>query len=199
MAGGYREGDLKAVLGAFKPVFEDAGFSISLPKMDEFVERQLAKVKSNKYILQRENAWKSIQLKLIDLVKPLMGLYTLLLDHNSEACIVFESAFKIWADGNFFITNSRRTNIVNSIYPVNKDLLKDPAKFSPSEIAHLFGNIFTESMLKAVDDDARLQKVAKNPQVFPSAKVWLHLVCFSSDRLVWLFRRADTIPWWNQV
>jgi len=163
MAGGYREGDLKAVRDTFKPVFEDAGFSISLPKMDEVVERQLAKVKSNKYILQRENAWKSVQLKLIDLVKPLMVLYTLL-DPNSEACIVLESAFKIWADANFFITNSRRTNVVNSIYPVYKDLLKDPAKFSPLEIAHLFGNSFTESMLKAADDDARLQKVAKQPR-----------------------------------
>ena len=163
MAGGYREGDLKTVRDAFKPVSEDAGFSISLPKMDEVVERQLAKVKSNKYILQRENAWKSIQLKLIDLVKPLMVLYTLL-DPSSQACIVLESAFKIWADANLFITNSRRTNVVNSIYPVYKDLLKDPAKFSPSEIAHLFGNSFTESMLKAADDDARLQKVAKQPR-----------------------------------
>jgi hypothetical protein len=51
---------------------------------------------------------------------------------------------------------------MNSVYPRFKNLLKDPSKFSPSEVSHLFGPTFTSALLQAADEDAKLQKVASS-------------------------------------
>ena len=49
---------------------------------------------------------------------------------------------------------------MNSVYPRFKNLLKDPSKFSPAEVGHLFGPSFTSALLQAADEDVKLQKVA---------------------------------------
>ncbi|KAK4017573.1 hypothetical protein OUZ56_033187 [Daphnia magna] len=59
-----------------------------------------------------------------------------------------------------FISQRERANLMNSVYPRFKTLLKDPTNFSPSEEAQLFGPTFTSALLQAADEDAKLQKVA---------------------------------------
>jgi len=164
MASGVAGVDMKVVRETFKPLFEDDSFALNCPKMDDVIQRQLANHKhaSSKYITQRENSWKSIQLKLFDLIKPLLALWSVL-DPTSEAIVMLEAAIKIWADASFFVTNSRRSNVMSSFYPNYKNLLKDPSKFSQSEIAHLFGKSFTDSLLSAADEDARLQRMQAKP------------------------------------
>lgn len=49
---------------------------------------------------------------------------------------------------------------MNSVYPIFKNLPKDPSKFSPTEVSHLFGPTFRSAMLQAADKDAQLKKVA---------------------------------------
>lgn len=48
---------------------------------------------------------------------------------------------------------------MNTVYPRFKSLLKDPANFSSSEVAQLFGTTFTSALLQAADEDTKLQKV----------------------------------------
>lgn len=160
MASGVAEVDMKVVRETFKPLFENDSFALSCPKMVDVIQRQLASHKhaSSKYITEHENSWKSIQLKLFDVIKPLLALW-FVLDPTSEAIVMLEAAIKIWAEASFFFTNSRRSNVMSSFYPNYKNLLKDPSKFSQSEIAHLFGKSFTDSLLAAADEDSWLQRM----------------------------------------
>jgi hypothetical protein len=75
---------------------------------------------------------------------------------------MLENAIELWAEAHFFISKNRRANVMNSVYPRFKNLLKDPSKFSPTEVNHLFGPTFTSALLQAADEDAKLQKVASS-------------------------------------
>ena len=127
--------------------------------MDDVVERQLLRDRNGKYINQRELIWKSTQLKVLDVAKPLMSLWNRF-PENSEEAVILECAILLWAEAHFYISKNRRSNVMNSVYPRFKNLLKDPSKFSPVEVGHLFGPSFTSALLQAADEDAKLQKVA---------------------------------------
>jgi hypothetical protein len=167
----------KELRDTFNPNFEDATFSLTCPKMDDVVKRQLLRDRNGKYINQWELIWKSTQLKVLDVAKPLMSLWNRF-PENSEEAVILESAIRLWAEAHFYISKNRRSNVMNSVYPRFKNLLKDPSKFSPAEVGHLFGPSFTSALLQAADEDAKLQKVAasgrgkslKKPHQHPAEK-----------------------------
>jgi hypothetical protein len=128
----------------FKPVFEDDSFQLSCPKMDDVVERQIVRSRHGKYIGQRELMWKSTQLKVLDVARPLISLWSRI-DPATEEGGMLENAIRLWVEAHFFISKNRRANVMNSVYPRFKNLLKDPSKFSPSEVSHLFGPTFTSA------------------------------------------------------
>nr|CAH0112699.1 unnamed protein product [Daphnia galeata] len=149
----------KELRDTFNPDFEDATFSLTCPKMDDVVKRQLLRDRNGKYINQRELIWKSTQLKVLEVAKPLMSLWNRF-PENSEEAVILECAIRLWAEAHFYISKNRRSNVMNSVYPRFKNLLNDPSKFSPAEVGHLFGPSFTSALLQAADEDAKLQKVA---------------------------------------
>lgn len=146
---------------SFKPVFEDETFNLACPKMDDVVERQIVRSRHGKFIGQRELIWKSTQLKVLDVARPLISLWSRI-DPSTEEGRMLENAIELWAEAHFFISKNRRANVMNSVYPRFKNLLKDPSKFSPTEVSHLFGPTFTSALLQAADEDAKLQKVASS-------------------------------------
>ena len=75
---------------------------------------------------------------------------------------MLENAIGVWAEAHFFISKNRRANVINSVHPKFKNLLKDPSKCSPSEVSHLYGLTFTSALLQVSDEDAKLQKVASS-------------------------------------
>jgi hypothetical protein len=129
--------------------------------MDDVVERQIVRSRHGKYIGQRELMWKSTQLKVLDVARPLISLWSRI-DPATEEGGMLENAIRLWVEAHFFISKNRRANVMNSVYPRFKNLLKDPSKFSPSEVSHLFGPTFTSALLQAADEDAKLQKVASS-------------------------------------
>ncbi|XP_045023096.1 uncharacterized protein LOC116936213 [Daphnia magna] len=159
MSVGQKPAQTRELRDIFKPAFEDENFLLSCPKMDDVVERQISRNRHSKFIAQRELIWKSTHLKVLDIVRPLISLWNRLAPNTEEGSIL-ESAIRLWAEAHFFISKNRRANVMNSVYPRFKSLLKDPTNFSPSEVAQLFGPTFTSALLQAADEDAKLQKVA---------------------------------------
>lgn len=88
---------VKELRGAFLPVFEDQSFLLSVPKLDDTVERQLSSSKNSKYIMQRENVFKSMQYQVLDFVKPLlllMGMFSA--DTTQPAFQLLESTIRLF-------------------------------------------------------------------------------------------------------
>ena len=98
----------KELRDTFNPDFEDATFSLTCPKMDDVVERQLLRDRNGKYINQREMIWKSTQLKVLDVAKPLMSLWNRF-PENSEEAVILECAIRLWAEAHFYISKNRRS------------------------------------------------------------------------------------------
>ncbi|KAI9553795.1 hypothetical protein GHT06_019060 [Daphnia sinensis] len=107
----------------FKPVFEDEAFHLAYPKMDDVVERQIIRSRHGKFIGQRELILKSTQQKILDLARALISLWSRI------------NAIQLWAEVHFFISKNRRANVMNTVYPRFKNLLKDPSKFLPTREA----------------------------------------------------------------
>ena len=181
----------KELRDTFNPDFEDTTFSLTCPKMDDVVERQLLRDRNGKYINQRELIWKSTQLKVLDVAKPLMSLWNRF-PENSEEAVILECAIRLWAEAHFYISKNRRSNVMNSVYPRFKNLLKDPSKFSPAEVGHLFGPSFTSALLQAADEDAKLQKVAASGRGKSLKKPHLHTAKKRAEQQPSTSRHKDT-------
>jgi len=153
---------VRELKSTFSPVFEDQSFLLSVPKLDDTVERQLSSNRNSKYIMQRENVFKSMQYQVLDFVKPLLLLMGMMSsDTTHPAFQLLESTMRLWAVAQFSITKNRRANIMSGVFPKYTALLKDPTRFSPSEIGFLFGPTFLSTLLQAIEDDKKLAQAAK--------------------------------------
>ena len=163
---------VKELKGVFSPDFEDKSFVLTVPKLDDTVERQLATAKGAKYIMQRENLFKSMQYQILDFVKPLLVLMSLASTETLTSSFqLLESSLRLWAAAQYSITKNRRANIISAVFPKYTALLKDTSKFAPSEMSFLFGPTFMSTLLKAVDDDNKLkQAVKKTNSSFPPSE-----------------------------
>jgi hypothetical protein len=89
---------------------------------------QIIPSRHGKFIGQRELISKSTQLKVFYVARPLISLWRLI-DPSTEEGRMLENAIELWAEAHFFISKDRIENVMNSVYSIFKNFLKDPSKF----------------------------------------------------------------------
>ena len=122
----------------------------------------MSSTKGSKYILQRENVWKSMQFQVLDIIKPLLVLMNMLASESTHPSFhLLESTVRLWAAAHYSLTKNRRVNIMSGVFPQFAALAKDSTKFAPSEIGFLFGPSFMSSLLQSIDNAAKMKLAAK--------------------------------------
>lgn len=63
--------------------------------------------------------------KGLDVARPLISLWRRI-DPSTEEGRMLENAIELWAEAHFFISKDRIDNVMNSVYSIFKNFLKDP-------------------------------------------------------------------------
>jgi hypothetical protein len=75
------------------------------------VECQIVRNRNGKYIGQRELIWKYTQLKVLDVARQWISLWSSM-DASTEEGGMLENAIWLWAEAHFFISKNRRANVM---------------------------------------------------------------------------------------
>lgn len=164
MAKGVITAESKEVQEVFDVEFEQEGFSLNPPTLDDWMARKLKDQKNRKTVEAAEKIWLSAQFKVMDIAPPLLNLVDSLQKLPGEADVKLldaaSAALFQWARAFNHITRRRRNNVLSTTSPRSEYLLDIPESFSRKEaIRHLFGQTFLDSMLEQAKMDETFRRI----------------------------------------
>ncbi len=155
MTKGIPTAESKAIQELFKPSFVDDAFSVSPPVIDDWLAVRIKEHQSRKSIEAEERDWLAMQFKVMDIVAPLLNIYSLRTanggspDENDAVWIGLRAALMQWGRAYHYVTRHRRHNISVAGTKSLKHLLDKPDSYASSEtLKHLFGKSFEDATLE---------------------------------------------------
>jgi hypothetical protein len=135
----------------------EASFTLQCPVVDEWMARRLkrSKIKHNP-----DKAWFSAQFKILDLAKPLVGLWKSL--QGDPRVTMVEDVLKLWGVSFHELTKRRRYSMLRLTDSLYTPLLADPTSFAEGEEDKLFGKHFMEVLIRETDEDNKLNRSSHN-------------------------------------
>ena len=139
----------------YQPVFRKKSVKLVVPEMDGSVHRRLQErkksVSSKTNIDHQESVLRSLHFKLLDIVRPILFLWSTLGDglHLDAA----SHALKLWAKAFSSTTNARRKNLLKQTNPTYLSMLENSKNFSPAEAELLFGPTFIRNLAEEARSD----------------------------------------------
>jgi uncharacterized membrane protein YgcG len=159
---GLSNAKAKVLRNRFSPKFKKDKFGLCIPEMDDSVYSELMVVKrsslAKEKIDRHEADWRSIQFKVLDVVRPILFIWQSTGDRAIKKAA--KAAIRLWAHAHFSLTALRRKNILKQTHPKYLSLLKKDKYFNGQEFDALFGDTFLDMMVKKAKDENALQAAA---------------------------------------
>ena len=151
----------KATNKEFPLAFEEEDFSLKPPKLDGWVKRRASEKKASKAVESNDSCLSLIQLKIMDVVPPILDLYTRCMSVRSdspspdETRIVrtLEASLQQWGRLYAYVSSVRRESAIDLIDPELVYLLKEKNALPGGKDAREF--LFTDSFLARRLQEAR--------------------------------------------